>query len=67
MTVKIDVKTDIKSQATEITKWLIAKGFYAQTHYIWSRDSTGLKVIATPGNDQVETLLALSHGATFLG
>jgi hypothetical protein len=66
MAVRIDVKTDIKGQAKTISKWLISRGFYAQNHYIWSRDASGLKVIATPGNDQVEMLLALSQGATLI-
>jgi hypothetical protein len=66
MAVKINVKTDVKGQAKTITKWLISRGFHAQNHYIWSRDTSGLKIIATPGNDQVEMLLALSHGATLI-
>jgi hypothetical protein len=67
MAVRIEVKTDAKSQAKKISAWLIARGFYAQNHYIWSRDTGGLKVIATPGNDQVELLLALSQGAKLIG
>ena len=45
-------------QARATTLWLLERGYQAHKHYIWQSNEYGLTVIATPGNEAVETVLA---------